>query len=134
MLFLEGNDDVFSALPVQGANACVMRSTTVWCARTHELAILHMHAKLLTKRKVYLRETVPRRGGRVVSRVNANLRSNTTREKPRRASAFLVAAARRSARHSGKYLPPANGRRYSTVTDFARFLGLSGSCPSARET
>ena len=46
---------------------CVMRSTTVWCARTHELAILHMQAKLLTKRKVYLRETVPSlRGGRVV--------------------------------------------------------------------
>ncbi len=44
-----------------------MRSTTMWCVRTHELAILHMRAKLLTKRKVYLRETVPSlRGGRVV--------------------------------------------------------------------
>ena len=54
---------------MQGANAGVMRSTTVWCARTHELAILHMHAKLLTKRKVYLRETVPSlRGGRVVDK------------------------------------------------------------------
>ena len=52
---------------MQGANACVMRITTVWCARTHELAILHMHAKLLTKRKVYLRETATSlRGGRVV--------------------------------------------------------------------
>ena len=46
-----------------------MRITTVWCARTHELAILHMQAKLLTKRKVYLRETVPTlRGGRVVDK------------------------------------------------------------------
>ena len=59
---------------MQGANACVMRSTTVWCARTHELAILHMHAKLLTKRKVYLRETVPSlRGGRVVAPVCGKL-------------------------------------------------------------
>ena len=44
------------ALPLQGANACVMRSTTVWCARTHELAILHMQAKLLTARRAAAHE------------------------------------------------------------------------------